>query len=214
MTSSFPFYVKTISGDILPMSYDPSNQSSLSIISKELSEKLYCHPSQIHFFHLSNQDDDDNKDSDSSFVPEPDELVGVFIKDPEITVFTSPGETYGEKYYHIRYIRYIFRVTVFETIYSKDLFYCPSTNSIYPLSSFYVTKAPRRGFLPAVEKKLGDKFKVYETFREFVESIKELPSYLYDRVTEMIEDRWSIIQLENQINKIIPSNGGVRIISM
>ncbi len=209
-STSFPFYVKTISGDILPMSFDPSNESSLSIISNELSEKLYCHPSQIHFFHLS---DDDNK-QDSTFVPSPDELVGVFIKDPEITVFTSPGETYGEKYYHVRYIRYIFRITVFETIYSKDLFYCPSTNSIYPHSSFYVNSRPPRGYLPAVEKKFGDEFKVYQNFREFVEDIPKLPSYLYDRVTELIEDRWSIIQLENQINKIIPSNGGVRIISM
>jgi hypothetical protein len=212
-STSFPFYVKTISGDIIPMSYDPSNDSSLSIISNELSEKLYCHPSQIHFFHLSNQDDE-NKDSDSSFVPSPEELVGVFIKDPEITVFTSPGENYGEKYYHVRYIRYIFRVSVFETIYSKELFYCPSTNSIYPRSSFYVNSKTPRGFLPAVEKKFGDEFKVYHNFREFVEHIPKLPSYLYDRVTEMIEDHWCIIQLENQINKIIPSNGDVRIIPM
>ena len=209
-STSFPFYVKTISGDIIPMSYDPSNNSSLSIIFNELSEKLYCHPSQIHFFHLS---DDDNK-QDSLFVPSPDELVGIFIKDPEISVFTSPGEKYGEMHYHVKYIRYIFRVSVFETIYSKELFYCPSTNSIYPRSSFYVNSKPPKGFLPAVEKKFGDEFKVYQNFREFVEHIPKLPSYLYDSVTEMIEDRWSIIQLENQINKIIPSNGGVRIIPM
>jgi hypothetical protein len=194
-STSFPFYVKTISGDILPMSYDPSNDFSLSIISKKLSDKLNCHPSQIHFFHLS--DDSDENKQDSSFVPKPDELVPVLIKDPEITVFTPPGEKYGEMYYHVIYIRYIFHVTVFETIYSKDLFYCPSTNSIYPRSSFYVRKAPRRGFLPAVEKRFGDEFKVYQNFREFVEHIPKLPSYLYDRVTEMIEDRWSIIQLEN-----------------
>lgn len=192
-STSFPFYVKTISGDIIPMSYDPSNDSSLSIISNELSEKLYCHPSQIHFFHLS---DDDHKQN-STFVPSTDELVGVFIKDPEISVFTSPGEKYGEKYYHVRYIRYIFRVSVFETIYSKELFYCPSTNSIYPRSSFYVNSKTPKGFLPAVEKKCGDKFKVYQNFREFVEHIPKLPSYLYDRVTELIEDRWTIIQHEN-----------------
>jgi hypothetical protein len=210
-STSFPFYVKLLSGDMIEMSYDPSNESSLSIISKELSEKLNCHPSQIHLFHLS---DDDNKNSDSSFVPSPDELVGVLIKEPEIIVFTSPGEKYGEMYYHVRYIRYIFRVSVFGTIYSGQFFYSPSTNQIHPYHSFYVTKAPRRGFLPAVEKKIGDKFKTYNTFREFVEDINDLPSYLYDRVTEMIEDRWTIIKFENQINQIIPSNSGVDIIPM
>jgi len=208
---SFPFYVKTISGHMIEMLYDPSNEFSLSIIFKELSEKLNCHPSQIHLFRLS---DDDNKEVDPSFVPSPDETVCVLIKDPEISVFSEPGENYGEMYYHNRYVRYIFRVNVFETIYSGQFFYSPSTNQIYPYHSFYVTKAPRRGFLPAVQKKLGDKFKVYQTFREFVESIKDLPCYLYDRVTEMVEDRWSIIHFENQINKIIPSNGGVHIIPM
>lgn len=207
-STSFPFYVKTISGDLIQMSYDPSNESSLFIISKELSEKFNCHPSQIHLFHLSVEN------NDSIFIPSPDELVGLLIKDPEISVFSLPPENYGEIYYHNRYIHYIFRVSVFETIYSGQFFYSPSTNKIYPYSSFYVLKAPRKGFLPGLEKKLDDKFKVYQNFREFVEDIKELPSYLYDRVTEMIEDRWSIIQFENQINRIIPSNTGVSIISM
>jgi hypothetical protein len=201
-STSFPFYVKTMYGDMIEMSFDPSNDSSLSTIYKELSQKLVCHPSQVYLFHLS--EEEENKES--SFIPSADEVVGVLIKEPNIIIFHTPAEKFGELYVHVRYEKYVFRITVFDTLYTGKFFYCPSIDKIYPYDSFYVHTRVSRGYLPGLRKKYEDNFKAFETFYEFVESIKDLPNYLYDSVTEMIVKRWTDIQMiDHRRTSSIPS---------
>jgi hypothetical protein len=196
-----------MTGDICEMSFDPSNDSSLSMICDELSEKLNCHPTQVHLFHLSEEEENKEK----SFIPSPDELVGVFIKDPIIYLFSLRLGEYYEESLNTSYIGYLFRVEVFGNRYENLFFYHSSTKRIHPCNIFSLVKSSNKGFLPGIVKYEDI---IYESFEEFVKSFKNLPNYLYDLVTEMIEDRWSIIRFENEVNHLIPSNGGMYILSM
>jgi len=189
MSVAFPFHVKTMSGDIITISFDP--ELGISSIHKEIANIMNCRPDQIHIFPLINKENTDLTE-EKSWIPSQDEIVGVLVKELAIEIENICNGVFGTMWAHKRYKQYTFRVKVFDKIYSKSFFYSSETDRCHPTSAFTVLTPPNKRFLPGLQEK-SDKY--YHTFHDFVKLMK-VPDFLVETVSEMIEDRWKIIKFE------------------
>lgn len=206
-----------MSGDIITIAFEP--ELGLSSLHKSVSEHLQCHSSQIHLFSLS----EEKMEEEREWFPLDDEVVGVLIKDPLIEIECIYIERFGKYMTHENYLRYQFRIKIFDKIYSKSLFYCPKQNIICPISAFRILNPPSRGYLRALINKMelsrsvsgleNKSNKKYETFREFVKFMK-VPESLIDSVTDLINRLWLKIPFENHLISKSLLNTSVTISSM
>ena len=193
MSTAFPFHVKTMSGDIITLQFDPDHQEPLSLVHQQLAQQMNCHPSQIQLLSLA-EEKEKEKENSESFIPSPDELVGLLISDPLVTVETIIEAVLGTLWTHQRYIKYKICVTVFDMIYSISFYYSRKNNLFHPLSAFRVIQPPRRGFLPGIEKKSDI---IYNNSQEIVDKMN-LPESVMGVVSDLVQNCWLEIQTDTK----------------